>query len=175
MASKRLIEKELVGIKRQLKQLSTTNTSGSELLKDKAKAEETSSSLLSLMRFILDENRKRDDLIKGLSDKIDQLYVTEEEASAESPAQEQPRREVPLSDLDTRIIQFIQVKDMACADDIRAAMNYRGRNAACSRLNGLYKRGILQRYQLGHKVYYKYDAGKTTHILIVSPPHIDRA
>jgi len=59
---------------------------------------------------------------------------------------------------------------MACAEDIKREMNYRGRNAASARLNRLHKQGLLDRYQLGHKVYYKYDAGKTTNTLIVSPP-----
>ena len=64
---------------------------------------------------------------------------------------------------------MIQVKGMACAEDIKNAMSYKGLNAASARLNNLFKRGILQRYQLGHKVYYKYDAGKTTNTLIISP------
>jgi len=59
---------------------------------------------------------------------------------------------------------------MACADDVKAGMNYRGRNAASARLNKLYKMGLIDRLQLGHKVFYKFDAGKTTKILIVSPP-----
>ncbi len=169
MDSKKVLEKELVDIKKQLKRLATSNSKGSELIKEKVSAEETSTGLLQLLRFIMDENRKRDNLIRELSDKIDQLYYPEEEAHA---AVEPPQRgEVPLSELDARIIQFIQVKDMACADDIKSLMNYRGRNAASSRLNGLFKRGILQRYQLGHKVYYKFDAGKATNLLIVSPPH----
>ena len=59
---------------------------------------------------------------------------------------------------------------MVCADEVKTLMGYKGRNAACTRLNKLYKDGLLDRYQLGHKVYYKYDAGKTTNTLIISPP-----
>jgi hypothetical protein len=59
---------------------------------------------------------------------------------------------------------------MACAEDIKKHMSYKGKNAASARLNRLFKEGLLDRYQLGHKVYYKYDAGKTTKTLIVSPP-----
>lgn len=67
-------------------------------------------------------------------------------------------------------MQIIQISGMSCADDIKKQMSYRGRNAASARLNRLYKIGLLERYQLGHKVYYKYDAGKTADTLIVSPP-----
>ena len=60
--------------------------------------------------------------------------------------------------------------DIACSEDIQKRMNYKGRNAASARLNKLYKQGLLERYQLGHKVYYKYNAGKATNPLIISPP-----
>ena len=59
---------------------------------------------------------------------------------------------------------------MLCADDIKEKLHYKGRNAACTRLNRLHKAGLLERHQLGHKVYYKYDAGKATKLLILSPP-----
>ena len=49
-------------------------------------------------------------------------------------------------------------------------MSYKGRNAASARLNKLYRIGLLERFQLGHKVYYKFDAGKMASTLIVSPP-----
>ena len=78
--------------------------------------------------------------------------------------------EVPLSLLDAKILDFVQTHTMICADDLMKAMNYRGRNAACARLNRLYREGLLERYQLGHKVFYKFDAGKTTNTLIISPP-----
>ncbi|EQD65530.1 hypothetical protein B2A_01569 [mine drainage metagenome] len=128
---------------------------------------------------MMDENKKTTIILKNISDSIAAL-ATESEQNSESQADpsymqgiQQPARyeEIPLSGLDSKIIEFIQVKGMACADDIKGLMSYRGRNAASSRLNSLYKRGILQRYQLGHKVYYKYDAGKTTTTLIISPPH----
>jgi predicted transcriptional regulator of viral defense system len=79
---------------------------------------------------------------------------------------------VPLSDIDAKIINFVQVQHngMVCADEVREFMGYKGNNAACARLNKLYKDGLLDRFQLGHKVYYKFDAGKTTNTLIISPP-----
>ena len=77
---------------------------------------------------------------------------------------------MPISELDAKILQHIQIKGMSCADDIKKQMNYRGRNAASARLNRMYKQGLLERHQLGHKVYYKYDAGKAAKTLIVSPP-----
>ncbi len=85
---------------------------------------------------------------------------------------QEPGREVAISAVDASIVEFLQTqpKGMASADDVRNFMHYRGKNAACARLNNLYKRGVLERFQLGHKVYYKFDAGKATIQLIVSPP-----
>ena len=46
-----------------------------------------------------------------------------------------------------------------------------GSRVADALLEGkLREKGLLERFQLGHKVYYIYDAGKATNILIISPP-----
>lgn len=169
MASKKMIEKELSHIKKQLELLSAERGQKNELFKKKMKEDETSSNLLTMLKFMMDENRKTTMLLKSMSETITQLT---DELTTDSYPEEQPLQkieEVPLSEIDASIIQFIQVKGMACAEDIKNAMSYKGLNAASARLNNLFKRGILQRYQLGHKVYYKYDAGKTTNTLIISP------
>ncbi len=169
MTSRKALEKELFDIRKQLDQLASQNEAGSELLSKNSKADETSANLLSLLKFMIDENRKTTMLLKSMSDTMSQLtseFVVEQD-------EEEPMKieELPISGLDASIIQFIQVKGLACADDIKGIMNYRGRNAASARLNNLFKRGVLHRYQLGHKVYYKFDAGNATNTLIVSPPH----
>ena len=107
--------------------------------------------------------------VNGLQKELDTLYSGEEQGQ-QYAEQLQESREIPLSELDTKILNFIQLKGMVCADDVRIFMKYNGRNAACARLNKLHKDGLVDRIQLGHKVYYKYDAGKTTNTLIISPP-----
>lgn len=147
-----------------------------ELLSDKAKSDEIGSNLLSLFKYMMDENRKTNMVLRGMHDKLDRM---ESELHADYSGQEDQEhlqennrfaKVQPVSGLDAKIMQIIQVNGMACADDIRKQMSYRGRNAASARLNRLYKIGLLERYQLGHKVYFKYDAGKTANTLIVSPP-----
>ncbi len=179
MGQKKPIEKELLKIKEEIQKIADARAHDIEQLKEKSKGEENSSNMLLLLKYMMDENKKTTMLLKSISDNISAL-TADAEQSQEAPAEpvympgmQQPARyeEIPLSGLDSKIIEYIQIKGMACADDIKALMSYKGRNAASSRLNGLYKRGILQRYQLGHKVYYKYDAGKTTTTLIISPPH----
>ncbi len=171
MQSKRGLEKELQSIKEQIRNLSASNTNVKELVDEKAKVEETGSSLLSLVKFVMDENKKTTMVLKGISENLARI---ESDLNADYTAEENPvqeaAREVPLSELDAKIIEHIQRNGMSCADDIKKHMNYRGRNAASARLNRMYKQGLLERYQLGHKVYYKYDAGKAAKTLIVSPP-----
>ena len=171
MRSKKGLEKEIQSIKQQIQGLSSKNASMKELVDGKAKTEETGSNLLTLVKFVMDENKKTTMLLKGISDNLARIEddLTADYTAEENPVQE-AAREVPISELDARILQHIQIKGMCCADDIKAQMNYRGRNAASARLNKMYKQGLLERHQLGHKVYYKYDAGKAAKTLIVSPP-----
>jgi hypothetical protein len=171
---KKGIGKELRNIKEQLEKLSTINNSKNlEFLKEKGKTEETNTNLLSLLKFMVDENRKTTMVLKNISDAISQMnsdISNEDEEVVEEKSHNTTLEEIPLSELDAKIIQFAQIKDMVCADDIKKLMNYKGRNAAAARLTNLYKRNLLKRYQLGHKVYYKFDAGKATNTLIISPP-----
>lgn len=169
VASRKQVGKQLVEIKAQLEKFSSGNAKIMELLENKA-GDQNGSDMLRLFKFMVEENRKNSAILTSLTNAVSQL-TTETERPEEAAGQAPRLDELPISGLDARILEYIQVKGMACADDVRQAMKYRARNAACARLSVLHKRGILQRYQLGHKVYYKYDAGKATNTLIVSPPH----
>lgn len=183
MAAKKVIEKELSEIKMELEKLASKNVENIELLKEKQVAEDTNSNMLSLIKFMMDENKKTTMLMKGISDTLTQLTneLRSDQSGGATDLQEGTIKntsdikervtELPISGHDAKIIEYIQVKGMACADDIKLHMNYKGRNAACARLNNLHKRGVLHRYQLGHKVYYKFDAGKATNTLIIYPPN----
>ncbi len=127
-----------------------------------------------LVRQMIEERERTNKLLEGITTKIGKLEKEMDElyGSEAAPAEYDMigNREIPLSGLDTKILNFIQSKGMICADDLVGFMKYRGRNAACARLNRLYRQGIIDRYQLGHKVFYKFDAGKATNTLIISPP-----
>lgn len=167
MNSKNEIVKELSDIKQQLDKIGSSSAKETELL-SKNSQDDVNKNLLSLVKFVIDENRKTTLVLKSLSDTVTQLVS---DINYEEPAKPESMEEFPISGLDAKILQYIQTKEMACAEDIRKEMNYKGKNAASARLNVLFKRGILQRYQMGHTVYYKYNAGKATKTLIVSPPH----
>ncbi|MDE1810851.1 MAG: hypothetical protein KGH66_02320 [Candidatus Micrarchaeota archaeon] len=181
MRTKKELENELRTMRGQIASLKTKSTVATEAVREKLKAEDTSSSMLALYKIMLENNKQTQIAIKQLANNVERL--TEEigsdlpedeafqrEAAYQVDGAERQTKELPISGLDAKMIQFIQLNGMVCADDIKSRMNYKGRNAASARLNKLYKQGLLERYQLGHKVYYKYDAGKATNLLIVSPP-----
>lgn len=175
MRSKTGIEKQIVSINQKLDMLSQKSAKEQELLQEKQKSEQTSDGLFSLVKYLISENQKTTIVLKSLTENLarlqDEIHGDLDYVEDEQDVQSQQQvRELPLSELDAKIVQAIQLKGMACADDIKVRMGYRGRNAASARLNKLYKQGLIERYQLGHKVYYKYDAGKATNTLIISPP-----
>jgi hypothetical protein len=176
MQSRNEIKNELVEIRRQLEAIGLKegmlNTLAS---KD---SEDTSRHLLKMLELIIKENMETrhamNEVKERLTEMEDAFFGSELDDAAPQGVLQQDtmqRKLTPLSTQDVKILQFIQLnRDMACADDIRGAMNYRGRNAASARLKRLQGLGLLERIQMGHKVYYKYDAGKATNLLIVSPP-----
>lgn len=155
------LEKELQTLKNEISQLQNR--------KETVSAESTVS---SLMRQLVEERERSNKLLTEITEKIGKMEKEIDERYEEEPAPEYDilNREVALSGLDARILDFVQSRGMICADDLMEFMGYKGRNAACSRLNKLHKQGIVERYQLGHKVFYKFDAGKATNTLIISPP-----
>ncbi len=104
--------------------------------------------------------------MKILEESVAEMASGEGQAEVYGPESEE---QVELSVVDVKILNFVQTQPqgMACADDVRKYMGYRGNNAACARMNRLRVMGLLVTHRLGHKVYY---AGKATMKLIVSPP-----
>jgi len=179
MRSKREVESELAYLKKVLDNISDEKPQLKNLLSSEDAEKETSSKLFSLLKYMIDENRKTTMILNDLRQAMARLekefgeaYESEEPAQLEMARHDLPTREISLSEKDVQIVHLIQLAPdgMACADDIRQKMSYRGRNAASARLSRLCKLGVLARYQLGHKVFYKYDASKTTNTLIVTPP-----
>lgn len=177
MRSKNELKNELLSIKKELDVLKVKEDELKLLMNEKTKADDTNSSLFTLLKYMMEESKTTKLILQQLANQISEIHADTTglgDLQVEE-LQDQPSisgaRVVPISELDKRILQYIQAKDMACADDIRKMMNYKGRNAASARLNRLHKAGLIERHQLGHKVYYKYDAGNATqNTLILSPP-----
>lgn len=167
----KLMSKEKEELKKELAALKTEVVALSSQKQPLQAGSETE--VMALFKYMIEEREKTNKILAGITAQVQKLEKEFEYVYAEEEKQGYGyagNREIPLSELDTKIINFVQSKGMVCADEIREFMQYRGRNAACARLNKLYKEGLLDRFQLGHKVYYKFDVGKTTNTLIISPP-----
>lgn len=159
--NKKQMEVRLEALARELE---TYKQSSSASIPTKISAEE-------ILRYFIADKQNTNALINAITQEVKSLRESVNETSFAGPAQgeygEAPQ--IALSGVDTKILNFIQTQPqgMACADDVRKYMNYKGKNAACARLRILERAGLLTRYQMGHKVYY---TGKATMQLIVSPP-----
>ena len=93
----------------------------------------------------MEERERTNKLLVGLIDKVVQLErkLNSEVAAPVLPSTASGGRmeEIRLSSVDAKIIDFIETseREMVCADQIKELMNYKGRNAACARLNAMCK------------------------------------
>ncbi|BCS91002.1 MAG: hypothetical protein ARM1_0459 [Candidatus Micrarchaeota archaeon] len=149
--------------------------------------------IMTLLKYLIDENRKTTLILKQMADRIDKLESrlssimdtaeqeiedeSDEEPSVSSYKQDISRNEVSdnrkivtLTEQDKKILEQVQMRGMICADQLQKIMNYKGKNAASARLNRLCMLGLLIKLQIGHKTYFSYDPGKATNLVIVSPP-----
>ncbi|HQT44373.1 MAG TPA: hypothetical protein PLO51_00185 [Candidatus Micrarchaeota archaeon] len=62
---------------------------------------------------------------------------------------------VMIPDVDREIVNFVQEKGHVCADDVQDKFGYKGRNAASARLNRLCELSLLEKQQVGRKVYFR--------------------
>lgn len=154
------IEDEISRLKEEIKALSEKGTKVPD---------DSSTSMSSVIRYFIDEREKTNRALANITAKVVELeHMIDKDIQVREVAE--LNSEIPISALDANILDFVKMRGLACADDVRALMHYKGRNAACSRLKKLEKEGFLQKFQLGHRVYYRVDAGKTTKTLITSPP-----
>lgn len=112
-------------------------------------AEEKKSSNL----VVRDINSKLDNLlnkIDKLQNEVDELR----EKITKAGGKQAETKQMPLSDRDMEILEYVKEKDVVCADDVQSRFNYRGRNAASARLSKLFKSGYLEKIYRGQKVYY---------------------
>lgn len=181
MNAKRDIKTELTEIHKKINRMKQTNAREKEVLAERERAQKTNADLSTVIRFLMDENRKTTVILQNLQEAVSRIehsipdpYYDEDietEEQRQATAFRSAKERILLSGLDAEIIKAVQLLgDRACADEIKKHMNYKGRNAASVRLNRLAALGLLERRRVGRRVYYIYDAGKATDILIVSPP-----
>jgi hypothetical protein len=101
-----------------------------------------------LVYRLLEERENTNRLLKNILAKLD---VLEAKGTHNAPV---PMARQFLPEVDEQIMAFILEKGRCAAEDIRAKFSYKGKNAACARLNRLCDMGLLQKRQAGKKVYF---------------------
>jgi len=111
---------------------------------------------LAVLLFKLAEEReKTNKLLAEIHDKFDTIMFRMKAPQAINLQQmelEQPSS--ILSEQDQMIMHMVHTNGRATAEEIRAELGYKGKNAASQRLNRLFKDGHLRKTQSGRKVFY---------------------
>ena len=114
---------------------------------------------VSVLLFKLTEERqKTNKLLESIADKYDKIMLEmKTQSSHQEPTltsnQTSNKFEV-LSEQDQSILKIVELKGSTTAKEIQEKLNYKGLNAACQRLNSLFKAGYLKKISSGKKVLY---------------------
>lgn len=121
--------------------------------------------LAAQMHRTVQEKENTNRLLKSILEKIDAKFAQMDERiaklegkmdaerrEAESP---QAGEEILLPKQDEDILSLVRRKGHVCAQEVMREFSYKGTNAASARLSRLYQMGLLQKQQVGRKVYYK--------------------
>ena len=106
---------------------------------------------------LLEERENTNRLLKNILAKLDLIEAKIGHGSITqkiSPAIQAAMEEPMLPEIDEQIMSFVKEAGKATAEEVRVKFNYRGKNAASARLNRLCDIGLLQKQQVGKKVYF---------------------
>jgi predicted HTH transcriptional regulator len=98
-----------------------------------------------LMYKLLEERENTNRILKNILAKLENI------PSGTAAA---PGGEPLLPEVDEKIMEFVREKGRISAEDVRQHFNYKGKNAACARLNRLYELNLLGKKQVGKKVFF---------------------
>lgn len=101
-----------------------------------------------MMYRLLEERENTNRILKTILQRLDTL-------EAKGMPLEHVIEEVPLlAEIDQEILDFVKGSGKATAENVRERFNYRGKNAASSRLNRLCSKSLLFKKQVGKKVFF---------------------
>jgi predicted HTH transcriptional regulator len=111
--------------------------------------------LLSVLLFKLAEERKKtNELLEKIYDKYDRIMLemkTRQQGSLQVGVEK--NLEI-LPEQDRKIMDLAQINGSTTAEEVQKALDYKGKNAACQRLNLLANKGFLKKARSGKQVLY---------------------
>lgn len=108
----------------------------------------------SLMAALKDERSSTNLILKEISAKMDRIETRLAALEGVHTAAKPANKEVMVAQVDTDILDFIRLQGKACSEDVQAKFQYKGKNAASARLNKLFRLGLVEKHQVGKKVYF---------------------
>lgn len=100
-----------------------------------------------LLSQLIKERENTNRILKNVLAKLERI-----EQNQAQPTEKHD--EILVPEIDEKIIAFIKKQGNATAEDIRAAFNYTGTNAASARLNKLCMLRLLDKKRVGKKVFF---------------------
>lgn len=101
-----------------------------------------------LLYKLLEERENTNRILKNILAKLESLEPKSIEAHKEHLPQ------VLLPEIDEQILSYLKELGKATAEDVRERFQYKGTNAASARLNRLFEQGMLNKKQVGKKVFF---------------------
>lgn len=105
-----------------------------------------------LLFKVAEEREKSNKIIQEMNDKFDKVMLELKTQAVKQDFFESKNSFEVLPEADQKIMTFIERKGFTTAEEIKQELNYKGLNAACQRLNSLFKQGMLKKIQSGKKV-----------------------
>ena len=103
-----------------------------------------------LVYRLLEERENTNRILKNILAKLDSL----ESKGVSVQEMKEDVKEVLLPKIDEDIMKYIKKSDKVTAEMVRVRFKYKGKNAASARLNKLVGLGLLQKKQVGKKVFF---------------------
>lgn len=100
---------------------------------------------------LLEERENTNRILKNILAKLEGM---EAKGTPEISAIRAQVADVMLPEIDETILNFVKELGKASAEDVRLKFNYKGKNAASARLNRLYELQLLEKKQVGKKVFF---------------------
>ncbi|MCI0504148.1 hypothetical protein L0Y65_05570 [Candidatus Micrarchaeota archaeon] len=100
---------------------------------------------------LLEERENTNRLLKNILQKLESMEM---KMGAVPAMPDLGGAEPLLPEIDDNILKFVKGQGKATSEEVRAKFNYRGKNAASARLNRLCDMGLLQKQQVGKKVFF---------------------
>jgi hypothetical protein len=111
--------------------------------------------LASMLYNIAQEKKSTNLIVRDINGKFDQILHRIEKLEGQIKDVEHSKTQQPeLTLRDQQILDFVEKQGEVCAETVKKEFNYKGANAASSRLNKLYKEGLLHKTHKVGKVYY---------------------